>query len=272
MEQSKPLAEELAAVVEANEPNWHATVAKRSEDLEPPSEWQAAVLAAAADGNTAKVLPESAFQCRRPYLLLELLRDCDAHELAAARLPPSGGTPLHLVAADGSVAAVQALLRSGCHIHARAINGSTPLHWAAGGGNTAVVRELLAAGAHAEARSSTWCATVRGNDSGQTAAHWAAATGHWETLAVLLGSDPHALLLQDERQLTPAGLAAREGFTGVQMALHELMEEQVVCVRVHREMTVQKPIAMDDISPHEDGHARHTPRVDTLSEASDEEC
>eukprot|EP00965_Chrysotila_dentata_P234647 6200299-Pleurochrysis_carterae.AAC.4 len=138
------------------------------------------------------------------------------------------------------VASRQVLARAGCPVDARAINGSTPLHWAAGGGQTAVVRALLAAGASAEARSSTWCASVRGSDSGQTPAHWAAASGHGETLALLLAAAPHALVLNDERQLTPAGVAAREGYEGLQRALDHLRDQKVVCVRVRRELAIKR--------------------------------
>eukprot|EP00322_Chrysochromulina_rotalis_P026402 CAMPEP_0115856380 /NCGR_PEP_ID=MMETSP0287-20121206/15023_1 /TAXON_ID=412157 /ORGANISM="Chrysochromulina rotalis, Strain UIO044" /LENGTH=164 /DNA_ID=CAMNT_0003310553 /DNA_START=1 /DNA_END=496 /DNA_ORIENTATION=- len=131
------------------------------------------------------------------------------------------------------------LLAAGAPVHAAAANGSTALHWAAGGGQTAVVRLLLAA---ARARAPDPRQTVRGNDSGQVPAHWAAASGHTETLELLLADDPHALVLADEREMSLATLAARDGHPWLQQALEGLASEKVVCVKVLREATLQRPL------------------------------
>ena len=50
-------------------------------------------------------------------------------------------------------------------------------------------------------------------------------------------ASPHALLLRDERALTPAGMAKREGFDGLHHALERLEGSKVVCVRVSVEMS-----------------------------------
>lgn len=137
---------------------------------------------------------------------------------------------------------MKALLKAGCSPHAVAVNGSTPLHWAAGSGDVAVLRALLGAGADTRARSSTWRSTVRGEHSGQTAAHWAAASGHSEALEILLHADPQALVLEDERQLSLSQVAAAQGHGWLRDAMQRLKEEPVVCVRIEREMTLQKAI------------------------------
>ncbi|EOD28407.1 hypothetical protein EMIHUDRAFT_204268 [Emiliania huxleyi CCMP1516] len=134
---------------------------------------------------------------------------------------------LHLAAAAGAESAVELLLARGAPVRATAANGSTALHWAALSGHAGVVKALLHAGAPTDARTSTWCATVRGEDTGQTAAHWAASAGHGESLAALLEAGPHALMMRDERQLTPSGLAAKEGYTGLVRRLDELEGEQM---------------------------------------------
>jgi len=226
LEHSQPMTSVVAHAARLSEPDWDRTVARQAEELPLLTSEQLRFLQAAGDGDVRAIE--------------RLLARAGPRELLHARLPPSGAAALHLAAAAGATLAVQVLARAGCPVDARAINGSTPLHWAAGGGQTAVVRALLAAGASAEARSSTWCASVRGSDSGQTPAHWAAASGHGETLALLLAAAPHALVLNDERQLTPAGVAAREGYEGLQRALDHLRDQKVVCVRVRRELAIKR--------------------------------
>ena len=81
---------------------------------------------------------------------------------------------------------------------------------------------------------------MRGNDSGQTPAHWAAASGHTRALEALLHYDPHGLLMEDERQMAPKAVAARDGHPWLQAALSSLEAEAVVCVRVTREATARK--------------------------------
>ena len=148
---------------------------------------------------------------------------------------------------------VRALLDAGFSVHAAAANGSTPLHWAAGGGHVKIVRELLSAGADSRTRSSTWRSTVRGDASGQTPAHWAAASGHTEALEALLHHDPHALLMEDERQMALAALAARDGHPWLQTSLKKLETERVVCVRVRREATLQRPIGGGGVAASDSG-------------------
>jgi len=253
---SEPLAEVLAEAARLSEPDWSVTVARQAPPTPAPlTGWQRKVLAAASDGDASALAP--------------LLRGCEEAELLSARQTASGATPLHLAAASGDVDCVQALLRAGCSVSSPANNGATPLHWAAGGGHTVVVRELLAAGAPAEARSSTWTSTVRGDGSGQTAAHWAAATGHSESLAALLSAEPHALLLRDERDLTPAAVAQRDGHTWLKDALEGLRDQQVVCVQVSYEMGAQLPVgspASTPASEREAGDSQRPPPLTAVAE------
>lgn len=126
-----------------------------------------------------------------------------------------------------------------------AANGSTPLHWAAGGGHSKVLRELLAAGACTEARSSTWCVSVRGEETGQSALHWAAAGGHSDCVDQLVAAAPHTLLSRDERALTPATLAKREGHVRLEALLTKLEQEAVIRVRVRRKQTLVRTITSE---------------------------
>ena len=176
---------------------------------------------------------------------------------------------MHLAATAGAVGAVRLLLDRDAHaVHAAAANGSTPLHWAAGSGHVEVVRLLLARGASTRVRSSTWRSTVRGNDSGQTPAHWAAASGHDAALALLLQHDAHALLVEDERQMAPAAIAARDGHPWLQAALTRLGEQRVVSVRVTRDVTIQRVLrpgveSAGDGESRTDASAEGSPRVGT---------
>jgi hypothetical protein len=213
-----------------HEPDWRSTEERASDERATgtPTALQQAVLSAAASGDAAE--------------LAEALAACPPEELARAALPPSAAGPLHLAATAGATDAVRMLLQAGCPVDAVAGNGSTALHWAAGGGHEQVVRQLLAAGASTRLRSSTWRSTVRGEASGQTPAHWAAASGHTAALEVLLSDDPHALMMEDERQMAPAAVAAKDGHPWLRDALGRLQNERVVCVNVHREVTLQRPL------------------------------
>jgi hypothetical protein len=227
-ESAAPLLDVLRASGAAEEPDWRSTVElARPTDAEAgPTDAQMAVLSAAARGDAVA--------------LAAALDACPASELARAAQPASGAGALHLAATSGAVEAVRLLIERGQSVHSAAANGSTPLHWAAGSGHADVVRLLLTAGAGTRARSSTWRSTVRGNDSGQLPAHWAAASGHTEVLELLLHHDPTALLMQDERQMVPAAVAARDGHPWLHDALGRLERERVVCVRVTRDATVQR--------------------------------
>lgn len=95
------------------------------------------------------------------------------------------------------------------------------------------------------------------------AAHWAAASGHDSTLELLLADDPHALLMEDERQMVPAAVAARDGHPWLQGALEKLLtEERVVCVRVHREATMQRPLGAAAAGRGGDAAHAEAPRID----------
>ena len=240
-EAAVPLSDALTGGGGVVHPDWR-TVTDTGEDESATashmSDEQHGVLAAAA---SAKVT-----------VLAEAIATCPGDELRSAALMPSGASALHLASTAGSLPAVKLLLEAGVSVHAQASNGSTALHWAAGSGHASVVQALLAAGASTRVRSSTWRSTVRGNDSGQTAAHWAAASGHSEALELLLAEDPHALLLEDEREMTLATLAARDGHPWLQAALDDLKGEKVVCVRIAREATLQRPLTAAGGSPEEE--------------------
>lgn len=229
-----PLSDALAGSGAVSHPDWRTTTdleVNLAASVTPAplaSEAQHSVLSAAASADT--------------FLLAKAIAACPADELVGATLAPSGATALHLAAAAGALPAVRMLLDAGTSVHAIARNGSTALHWAAGSGHASIVGALLAAGSSTRARSSTWRSTVRGNDSGQTAAHWAAASGHTEVLELLLAEDPHALLLEDERQMSVSAVAARDGHPWLQSALDGLMREQVVCVRISRETTLARSL------------------------------
>jgi hypothetical protein len=224
---SLPLADVLAAG--AGDPDWSRTVAPERVAPPLPTGLQRSLMRAASAGDVEE--------------LSWLIAEAPAQAVRDASLPPSGGSALHFAAASGSSQAVEALLSAGgCSVHARAANGATPLHWAAGGGHAGAVRALLRAGADPRARSSTWRSTVRGDASGQTAAHWAAAGGHAVALEELIAADPYTLALTDERALSLAAAAARDGHRGLEAALTALQTQPVVCVRVRREMTLQRPL------------------------------
>ena len=234
--QSIPLTHALAADAAAAEPDWVATRQPTADDADtvlPPAGAARELLTAAAEGDAARL---------RSLLSADAgggAAPAAAALLSSARLPPSGASALHLAAAAGAESAVELLLARGAPVRATAANGSTALHWAALSGHAGVVKALLHAGAPTDARTSTWCATVRGEDTGQTAAHWAASAGHGESLAALLEAGPHALMMRDERQLTPSGLAAKEGYTGLVRRLDELEGSRVVCVGVRMELSAQ---------------------------------
>ncbi|KAL1508192.1 hypothetical protein AB1Y20_004312 [Prymnesium parvum] len=231
---SSPLAAVLSSG--AAQCDWRKTVAPLHAASEPSSK-QRRLLHAVADGDVAA--------------LRRAIDECTRLEVVQAALPPSGGSALHLAAAAGNEEALELLLKAGCSVHAVAVNGSTPLHWAAGGGHAEVIRALLRAGADTRARSSTWRSTVRGDNSGQTAAHWAAASGHTSVLELLLEADPQTLILEDERQLSLAQVAANNGHGWLDKAMQRLKEEAVVCVRVECEMTLQSPLTMKS-APQDD--------------------
>ena len=78
----------------------------------------------------------------------------------------------------------------------------------------------------------------------------------------LLAEDPHALLMEDERQMAPAAIAARDGHPWLQDALARLTRERVVCVRSKREATLQRPLGSVGSlrrSEEQDADARREP-------------
>ena len=80
----------------------------------------------------------------------------------------------------------------------------------------------------------------------------AAGSAHTAALEALLQHDPHALLMQDERQLAPAAVAARDGHPWLKTGLDRLANERVVCVRVHREATMQRVLHSRDAREGDD--------------------
>ena len=106
---------------------------------------------------------------------------------------------LHELAANGSVAAIQALLAAGADAKVPDNEGRTPLHWASTNENPAVIEALLAAGADPRVRDS----------SGATPLRWAIRHENVAAIEALLaaGADPEVL---DEYALTPLQWAAKE--------------------------------------------------------------
>ena len=102
-----------------------------------------------------------------------LARGADANE------QDTFGSPLHVAAAGGRVAAVRALLVHGAAVNDRDYRGDAPLHCAAFHGHTDVCRLLLAAGASVTAR----------NQSGCVPQTWAASRGHAATSAWLSAAE-----------------------------------------------------------------------------------
>ena len=257
-ERAMPLSAALQQRVVA--PDWCSVEARRAQTMLEPSAEERAVLTAAADGDAAALAEllgiDGADTPARPPTPAEAPTEAPAgaSPLTRARLPPSGATPLHLASTAGDLAAVEALLRAGSDVHAAAANGSTALHWAAGSGHVEVVRALLDAGAGCETRSSTWCSTVRGTDSGQTPAHWAAAAGHGRALAELLAQAPDTLILRDERALSPADVAQREGHLPLQSELLGRERAAHVCVRVSKELAAHRAVEFSPTTqPSRDG-------------------
>ena len=116
-------------------------------------------------------------------------------------------------------------------MHDTAANGSTPLHWAAGSGHVDV--EAAAKCGLRDAHALVDVALDRPRQRFRPDARsLGRRSGHTQALEALLSHDPHALLMEDERQLQPAAVAARDGHPWLQEALGKLEREPVVCVRV----------------------------------------
>jgi ankyrin repeat protein/DNA-directed RNA polymerase specialized sigma24 family protein len=111
----------------------------------------------------------------------------DTPELAKSR-GPTGETPLHWAAANGSVAIIDLLLAEHVDVNAQETNkfGGTPLHWAVEQDRVEAVRRLLEKGADAKAVNAR---------NGQTLLHVVAQHTDDAALAKLLlekGIDPSA--------------------------------------------------------------------------------
>ena len=113
---------------------------------------------------------------------------------------------------------------------------------------------------------------MRGTDSGQTPAHWAAASGHVAVLELLLAEDPHALLIEDERDMSIAAVAGRDGHPWLQSKLDGLAQEKVVCVKLIREATFHKAIGAVGPVPeqHNDKQNVQRARLPVLSSPNDD--
>ena len=284
IDDAAPLGTILAAATRDAAPDWDRTAQPTAAIIpnEPPlASATRAMLRAAAEGNVVALeglldpltlnarLPPSGARCAcarlrthdpnphhpySPWLPLPF-PPCLAPSLTSPltplpQIPPAPPNPnppsaLHLAAASGDLTTVRILLSAGSSVDTIAANGSTPLHWAAGGGHSKVLRELLAAGACTEARSSTWCVSVRGEETGQSALHWAAAGGHSDCVDQLVAAAPHTLLSRDERALTPATLAKREGHVRLEALLTKLEQEAVIRVRVRRKQTLVRTITSE---------------------------
>lgn len=122
----------------------------------------------------------------------------------------TGGTPLHLAAALGAVATIEALLAEGAAVDAeREADGMTPLHHAVAMGHAGAVRALLLGGADVE----------RAGKNGARPLMIAAAFGHEAVAAALLagGADPRAA--HPFAGTTALHFAAEMGRAGVIAAL-----------------------------------------------------
>jgi hypothetical protein len=164
--------------------------------------------------------------------------------VAAARVERGGGA-LHHAAAAGHGDLCELLVRRlRVPVDARAANDSTPLHWAAGSGQEKTVSLLLSLGADPLARSSTWCSNVFGKASGQMPLHWAAESGHERVVALLAAAAPAAVAAADEKDVTPAELARKDGMHAGTVALIDraLDEEYVLLEMTVNEVTVARPL------------------------------
>ena len=94
----------------------------------------------------------------------------------AGSLLASGCMTLHEAAAQGDLARVQSLVRSGTPVESRGQLGATPLFGAARGGHVDVAEFLLAEGADVDTRA----------EEGHTALMVAAAGGPTNTVSVLI--------------------------------------------------------------------------------------
>jgi len=136
-----------------------------------------------------------------------------ARFLIAFSMVPSvqtGGSALHVAAALGATATVEALLAEGADANAeREADGHTPLHHAAAMGHADAVRALLRGGADAE----------RGGKTGARPLMVAAAFGHLRVVEALLegGADPRAA--HPFAGTTALHFAAEMGRAGVIAAL-----------------------------------------------------
>ena len=90
-----------------------------------------------------------------------------------------GRTPLMVAAAQGSLAAVETLVRCGASVHITGTRRMTPLHEASANGKAAIVRYLLSLGAKIDAVTA----------DGVTSLMCAAAWGKIEVTTILLEND-----------------------------------------------------------------------------------
>jgi ankyrin repeat protein len=155
-----------------------------------------------------------------------------------------GAAALHLAAAAGQPAAVQALVELGATVHVANKDGATPLHLAAGHGQTETAQMLVELGAYVDVRDTKGqtplqyaadrgrTKTVRAlvdlgaslhvaSRAGDQALHFAAGGGHTETVQALveLGA---AVDAKDAHGSTPLHQAAYRGHTETVQALVEL--------------------------------------------------
>ena len=105
-------------------------------------------------------------------------------DVASAKAPNEGVTPLHYAAVYGDIAVARLLIGHNATVNAVESHGITPLYSAAQGGHKEVVELLLANGADVNARVSSKDVNVK-PINGWTPLHVAVATGHKDVAEVL---------------------------------------------------------------------------------------
>ena len=120
------------------------------------------------------------------------------------------GSPLHIAAAKGHEAAVQAQIESGADVNKVVVNGVTPLFIAAGAGHVEAVRVLIEAGADINKVA----------DDGATPLYMAVQFGHEVVLRALIEADADINKATNDGS-TPLIKAAEKGHKAVVRALIE---------------------------------------------------
>ena len=144
----------------------------------------------------------------------------ESRELDVNEVGSHGRTPLMVAAAEGMLAAVEALVRSGASVHATGRGQMTALHEASGNGEVAIVNYLLSHGADVDAET---------NDR-VTPLMCAAAWGNIEVAKLLLekGADGKK--------------TDRTGATAADIALEKGEDSTAVLINSHSETLAQSQV------------------------------